>query len=206
MQNLFVKSLLLISLFAATSYAETTFPSGSTFSNGEWHNPGESPTAKKQLEKNGYYVSGTALTIRVGKEDYTVDLREMSGKSKQMRQDFVKDEIKEQIKQDRFAKTVAALESEFVEELNIEQGLDEFDEMLEPLDEIINLDEQLLGEIDTQLESVLAEEIEAVLSEQIASELDAVTSTIEQGLSELSPVNSPENNELDAMMSADTIN
>lgn len=74
--------------------------------------------------------------------------------------------------------------------------------MLKPLDEIINLDEQLLGEIDNQLDYVLSGEIEAVLSEEIAAKLDTVTSTIEQGLSELVPVNSPENNELEAMVSA----
>lgn len=75
--------------------------------------------------------------------------------------------------------------------------------MLKPLDEIINLDEQLLGEIDNQLGSVLSGEIETVLFEEIAAELDTVKSTIEQGLPELVPVNSPENNELEAMVSAE---
>ena len=60
-------------------------------------------------------MSGTTLTIRFGDEDHTVDLREINGKSKQMRQDFLKDEITEQIKQDRFSETVAALDSELAE-------------------------------------------------------------------------------------------
>ena len=79
------------------SYAQTTFKSGSTFSNGKFYAPGESPSAKKQLEDKGYYVSGTTIVIRAGGVDTPIDLRELSGRSKERRQDFIKESIKDNI-------------------------------------------------------------------------------------------------------------
>ena len=173
------------------SYAQTTFKSGSTFSNGKWHNPGESPTAKKQLEQNGFYVSGTALTIRVGDEDYTVDLREMSGKSKQMRQDFVKDEIKEQITEKKLIENIPTPEELTGEEADAYRqtvwnemgGMSGY--LLQPaISE--NLEADFIEELGDELTAVselaeisdLNEDVLAFLEEELADNLISIEETL----------------------------
>ena len=194
MRNLIVKSFLLLLLSMPHSYAQTTFKSGSTFSNGKWHNPGESPTAKTQLEQNGFYVSGTALTIRLGDEDYTVDLREMSGKSKQMRQDFVKDEIKKQITEKKLIENIPVPEELTGKEADAYRqtvwnemgGMSGVEMFLAQPTITENLDADLLDELGEELTAVselaefsdLDDDVLAILEEELAENLTSIDETL----------------------------
>ena len=177
--------IVAMAIFPSASFGgDLIIPSGGTLSGGKVYGPGESPTAKKLLEKDGYFVSGTVLILRVGDNDYSVDLRELGSKRKSTRTDYVKAEIKAQMLSEQ-AVQLDQLRAESAGELTaIIEG--EYAEIAEELTAIMNEETGLDNMIEESLGDI--EQISSAIEAEIGSQLEELTSTIEEGVSEVESV------------------
>ena len=134
---------------------------------------------------------GTALTLRVGDEDYTVDLREMRNKTKQESSEFIKDEIKAQITERKLIENIPVPEELTGEEADAYRqtvwneigGMSGY--LLQPaISE--NLEAEFIEELGDELTAVselaefsdLDDDVLTILEEELAETLTSIDETL----------------------------